>query len=89
MAFLTDANCPSHTLADILGIWAAELDFESIPTAVIHQAKRCLTDVIGVAVAGTDTDVSRMARAYVHDHYAKGRCAVLAEWQALQEKKGP
>jgi 2-methylcitrate dehydratase PrpD len=78
MKIVTGADRSSHTLADSFGIWAAELSLESIPTAVIHQAKRCLIDVIGVAVAGTDTVVSRMARAHVDDQYAEGRCAVLA-----------
>ncbi len=41
-----------------------DLRFEHLPGAVVAQAKRCCLDLIGVAAAGTGTDLSRIARGF-------------------------
>jgi 2-methylcitrate dehydratase PrpD len=38
--------------------------FEDIPTEMIHEAVRCLTDTLGVSVGGTQTDLSRIIRSH-------------------------
>ncbi len=44
-----------------------ELSWDDIPTDVRHQAKLCLLDTIGVAIAGRQTDLSRM----IYNHAAR------------------
>ena len=41
-----------------------DLTWGEIPAEVRHQAKRCLIDTIGVAIAGRQTDLSRI----IFDH---------------------
>lgn len=41
--------------------------FEDLPAAAIHEATRCLVDTIGVAVGGSQTDLSRI----IHNHAAR------------------
>ncbi len=39
-----------------------DLTFDDLPENVVRQAKRCLLDLIGVAAAGIQTDLSRITR---------------------------
>jgi 2-methylcitrate dehydratase PrpD len=39
-----------------------ELAFKDVPEEVVRQAKRCLLDLVGVAAAGLQTDLSRIVR---------------------------
>jgi hypothetical protein len=41
-----------------------ELAFVDLPAEVVHQSKRCLIDLLGVALAGSRTDLSRIARRF-------------------------
>jgi 2-methylcitrate dehydratase PrpD len=41
--------------------------YEELPADVVHQARRCLLDLVGVAAAGTGTTLSRVLR----DHAAR------------------
>ncbi len=38
--------------------------FEDLPTEMIHEAVRCLTDTLGVSVGGAQTDMSRIIRSH-------------------------
>lgn len=49
------------TLAQRLGAWAADLRYEDLPPAVVHQAKRMIVDSIGCAIGGHDSEPSRIA----------------------------
>jgi 2-methylcitrate dehydratase PrpD len=40
--------------------------YQDLPTDVVHQARRCLLDLIGVAAAGTGTALSLALREYAH-----------------------
>lgn len=54
------------------------LDFSRLPTEVVHQARRCLVDLVGVAASGRQTDLSRIAHDFAVDHLgAGGRAARL------------
>ena len=44
-----------------------DLRWEDLPTAVQHQAKRCLLDTIGVAIGGRQTEVSHI----IYNHAAR------------------
>lgn len=45
---------------------------EHLPGSVVEQALRCLRDLIGVAVAGTATPLSRLARDHAARHFGAG-----------------
>jgi 2-methylcitrate dehydratase PrpD len=49
------------------------LSFAKLPPEVIHQARRCLLDLAGVAVSGRQTELSRIAHDFVVDHLGAGR----------------
>ena len=41
-----------------------ELSYADLPDSVVHQAKRCLLDLIGVAASGRQTELSRIVHSY-------------------------
>ena len=41
-----------------------ELSFADLPAPVVHQARRCLLDLIGVAAAGRQTELSRIVHGF-------------------------
>ena len=41
-----------------------------IPDHVFHQAKRCLLDLIGVLIAGSTTELSRIINSHAARHFA-------------------
>lgn len=51
-----------RSVTDRLGEWAATLDLDHVPAPVVHQAKRSLVDLIGVALAGSAVDTAGIAR---------------------------
>lgn len=50
-----------------------ELTFSRLPAEVVHQARRCLLDLVGVAVSGRQTELSRIAHDFAVDHLGAGR----------------
>lgn len=49
----------SLSIADRLAVFIANLEYDALPKAVVEQAKRCLLDTIGVALAGSWTDTGK------------------------------
>lgn len=49
------------------------LTFAQLPAEVVHQARRCLLDLVGVAVSGRQTQLSRIAHDFAVDHLGAGR----------------
>jgi 2-methylcitrate dehydratase PrpD len=49
-----------------------DLAFDDLPRAVAEQAKRCVLDLLGVAAAGIQTDLSRIARNFVFSQMGAG-----------------
>ena len=43
------------TAAESLAAWSSALDPRGVPPPVVHAAKRCVLDGIGVALAGSGT----------------------------------
>jgi 2-methylcitrate dehydratase PrpD len=48
------------------------LRFEDLPAAVVAQAKRCVLDLLGVALVGLETDLSRIVRNHAVRHMGVG-----------------
>lgn len=49
------------------------LTFSRLPAEVVHQARRCLLDLVGVAISGRQTQLSRIAHDFAIDHLGAGR----------------
>lgn len=49
------------------------LSFAQLPREVVHQARRCLLDLVGVAISGRQTALSRIAHDFAVDHLGAGR----------------
>lgn len=49
------------------------LSFAQLPPEVVHPARRCLLDLVGVAVSGRQTELSRIAYDFAVDHLGAGR----------------
>jgi len=49
------------TISDQLGAYAASLEYEDLPPAVVHQAKRMIVDTLGCALGGYDSEPTRIA----------------------------
>ncbi len=58
-----------------VGGFIHDLRANELPAAVMHQARRCLLDLIGVAAAGTGTGMSRILRDHAHDLSGDARIA--------------
>lgn len=50
-----------NTLAQRLGAYTADLEYEDLPPEVVHQAKRMIVDSIGCALGGYDSEPTRIA----------------------------
>jgi 2-methylcitrate dehydratase PrpD len=66
-----------------LSNWSASVVLADIPEAVQTVAIRCLIDTLGVALAGSGSDVATKARAVVNLTAAEGDCTVLGNEQRL------
>lgn len=60
-------NARSTAFADVPS-FVRGIAFADLPQDVVEQGTRCLLDLIGVAVAGTTTQASRIARSYAELH---------------------
>ncbi|MDX1605559.1 MAG: MmgE/PrpD family protein [Candidatus Competibacterales bacterium] len=49
-----------------------ELDHDQLPAEVVHQTRRCLLDLIGVAAAGSRTWLSRIIRDHAAGQFGAG-----------------
>lgn len=67
----------------LLGEWAAALRFEDLPEDVVHCAKRCILDTLGVAYAGSTTTTAGLCREHAARAYAPGSCTVIGSGEAL------
>ena len=60
-----------------------ELEWNMIPGDVRHQAKRCLLDTVGSALAGTRTELSRIIYDHVCSMYKGGGCRLWLDGRAV------
>lgn len=64
---------PSESLADFV----YHLSYESLPPEVVHQAKRCLLDYLGVALIGSTTETAEKARTFLSRFGSEGNNTVF------------
>lgn len=57
--------------------WSSGLDLADVPTAVLAAAKRCIIDLIGVALPGSREPVARQALAHALAAYGEGPCQLF------------
>ncbi len=71
------------TLAFKLASWAAKLCLNDIPPTVADAAKRCIIDVVGVSIAGSQFCVADTARKIAAYEYPAGSCTVIGTTNKL------
>ena len=62
-------------MSNIVFEFSKNLKWDDLPDAVQHQAKRCLIDLIGVAAAGTTTDMSKIIYRHATHQFGAGNDA--------------
>jgi 2-methylcitrate dehydratase PrpD len=65
------------TASQILGKFAAELNYADIPAAVLERAKYCVIDAVGVATFGSQFPWSRMVADYARRYGSGGPCSLI------------
>tara|TARA_B100000029_G_scaffold515356_1_gene621952 strand:+ start:977 stop:2371 length:1395 start_codon:yes stop_codon:yes gene_type:complete len=65
------------SVAAALAQWAAGYSFEDIPVEVANEAKRCLLDATGVAIAGSEHPIAILLRDQVSAQYGAGPCSII------------
>jgi 2-methylcitrate dehydratase PrpD len=71
------------TLAFKLASWATKLNLNDIPSTVVDVAKRCIIDVVGVSIAGSQFHVSDTVRKIAFREYPAGSCTVIGTTNKL------
>ena len=56
------ADARMDSIVDYLSSYTASLEFEDIPSEVVHQGKRLWVDTLGCALGGYTSEPSRIAR---------------------------
>ena len=74
---------PVKRVADALSRWAAAYSFEDVPDEVAHEAKRCLLDATGVALAGSLHPTAILVHDQVAAQYGEGPCNVFGRPYAI------
>jgi len=64
-------------IADALASWAARFQLNQVSDDVIHEAKRCILDVIGVSYAGAAHPTVALTREQVSAQYNAGPCSLI------------
>lgn len=66
-------------VAEVLGVWAASFEPGQAPADVVREAKRCLMDSLGVALAGSRTPIARLVRQLEFEGNGKGPATVIGD----------
>ena len=59
------------------------LDPAHLSEATLHQASRCVLDLLGVAIAGTRTPMAQIAAHFSFEQFASGKCTVIGARRPL------
>src|SRR6202167_2775314 len=70
-------------LSTELAIWASSLGFEDLPEDVVEATKLRVLDVIGLSLAGAETDFGRSTRAAMLAMSPPGSCRILGTGDKL------
>ena len=65
------------TLAQTIASFGAGLELDAVPREVRHAAKRCIVDLVGVAIAAVPNPMSRLVLDHARGIYASGVATVL------------
>ena len=71
------------TLSGRAAAWVSALDLDDVPDAVLHAARRCMVDLIGVTLAGAGVAPCDRIAAHARDTHAPGRCTVFGHTGGL------
>src|ERR1700687_6048636 len=66
-----------YPLSTELAIWAASVGFDDLPADVVEATKLRVLDVIGLSLAGAETDFGRSTRAAMLAISPAGPCRIL------------
>ncbi len=66
-----------QSIAESLSQWTSQYSFEDLPEEVANEAKRCLVDMTGVAIAGSQHPIASLVRGQVASQYGAGPCSVI------------
>ena len=58
---------PERYFSEVLAEFIVETDYEDLPQEVIHQAKRCLLDFLGVALAGSRVELAPLMATLLYE----------------------
>ncbi len=67
------------TLAGKAAAWSSALNLDQVPVEVVHVAKRCITDLVGVTIAGSRDPLCIKTLGYAMDTYAPGVCTIFGQ----------
>jgi 2-methylcitrate dehydratase PrpD len=65
--------------------YVQNLDYASLPSAVISQAKRCVLDLLGVAIAGRRTNMAEVSIEFARHQYRRGDATLIGSSFRLNE----
>jgi 2-methylcitrate dehydratase PrpD len=71
-------------ISEVIAEWVVKTTFNDIPPIVIENAKKSIIDTIGVALAGSKTNIASMARMYATEYYAIGKCNIIGTDKKLK-----
>jgi 2-methylcitrate dehydratase PrpD len=61
------------------------LDYNHLPGGVISQTKRCVLDLLGGAIAGSQTSMARISTGFAHNQFGAGRATLIGSPLRLSE----
>jgi 2-methylcitrate dehydratase PrpD len=62
-----------------------DLDYASLPSEVIAHTRRCVLDLLGVAIAGSRTDMALVSTRFAPKHFAPGDATLIGSTFQLNE----
>src|SRR5512137_576340 len=63
--------------------FVCELDADALPPVVLEQAVRCVLDLVGVAIAGTQTTMAQISARFARQQFAQGNATVIGSGSPL------
>lgn len=91
---MASATCSTHTSGNIekgtivsatgeLVSFVRRLDPGDLSDPVLHQASRCVLDLVGVAIAGTRTSMTEISARFAYDQFGPGKATVIGSRRSL------
>lgn len=71
------------TLAGKAAAWSSALDLDRVPEEVVHVAKRCITDLVGVTIAGSLDPLCAKTAGYALETHAPGACTIFGRLDTI------